>query len=833
MNIKRFYISLALALAFSLLPFVNMQAQPKREFRSAWFTTVWAIDWPSTWGVNTASGARAQQNELKAMVDSLAAANMNACFFQVRGFCDAMYNSAYEPWSKYLTGTRGGVPSYDPLQVLVDYAHAKGIEVHVWMNPYRYSTSAETHGTLPDDYANTHPEWLVNCGGITILNPGLPEVKKRIAAVVADLLSKYDVDGVIFDDYFYQSGYLNSYDDALYAASGTTLSRANWRREQVNEMVRMVRDTIQAVRPYVSFGIGPAGVAGCANTSAPVYGVTPCPVGSDWQYNGIYSDPLAWYDQKLIDYMAPQLYWKIGSGTDYDRLSKWWSTMAGHFGRHMYASPTLSGLVADDVATKSDTYHNDEIAAQMQLNRDYDMMGAPGSCVYSYKKGMTSKNYFSYIRSHVNQHPALPPMKTWKRTDEQKFVTGLANDQYELMWTAPEANLRYAIYDIPTDSIGYPGMVGSSRHLVCLTYQPYIILPSLPSGTMAVAVLDRYGNEYPAVTVGTAAVTETSVPATLTFPQDGADILLPCSFSWQAAPNADSYFFQLSKRADFATVDYEQEVIDPTFFVGDIEWLQSDATYYWRVRTRSINRRDAYSAIRSFSGTQFHIQSPADGERDCSQTLTITTDSVADASADYYFELCSDNSFTTQKMVYTAHSTVPHITVPDSTLKASTLYYVRAKVTFAGVTVQAASVQFRTAALEVPVPTIISPANGDVLHADEVEVCWQEQLSSGFTIELSTNEKFAPRMTKKVKTDAYTFCTTYTGVEPGTYYIRVSAVADAGLTDPSPVVTIQVMEPTALENVDAEQTTTKFFENGQVIIIRNGVRYNVLGTKVE
>ena len=121
------------------------------------------------------------------------------------------------------------------------------------MNPYRYSTSAETHGTLPTDYANTHPDWIVDCGGIKILNPCLPAVKERIAAVVADVTRNYDIDGVIFDDYFYQSGYQNSYDDAYYSASGTTLNRADWRRAQVNEMVRMVHDSIKAIKPYVRF----------------------------------------------------------------------------------------------------------------------------------------------------------------------------------------------------------------------------------------------------------------------------------------------------------------------------------------------------------------------------------------------------------------------------------------------------------------------------------------------------------------------------------------------------------------------------------------------------
>lgn len=190
-------------LALGLCMALSLHAQPKREFRAAWLTTVWAIDWPTTHSSSSASGQQKQQDELVALVDKMANANMNAVFFQVRGFCDAMYKSQYEPWSKYLTGTRGGEPTYDPLQLIIDLAHARGMEVHAWLNPYRYASSDDTYGKNdPKDYHNTHPEWLVNCEGITILNPSLPEAREQICKVVADIVANYDVDGVIFDDYF-------------------------------------------------------------------------------------------------------------------------------------------------------------------------------------------------------------------------------------------------------------------------------------------------------------------------------------------------------------------------------------------------------------------------------------------------------------------------------------------------------------------------------------------------------------------------------------------------------------------------------------------------------
>lgn len=808
---------------------VSVNAQPKREFRAAWLTTVWAIDWPKPHSQNTASGQMLQQQALLAIVDSLAAANMNAVLFQVRGFSDAMYNSRYEPWSKYLTGTRGGVPTYDPLQTLIEYAHYKGIEVHVWMNPYRYGTSADTYGTLPTDYSTTHPDWLVDCGGITILNPCLPAVKERIAAVVADVTRNYDIDGVIFDDYFYQNGYQNSYDDAYYNQSGTVLSRANWRRQQVNEMVRMVRDSIKSIKPYVRFGIGPAGVAGAANTSAPVYGVEPCPVGSDWQYNGIYSDPLAWYDQQTIDYMAPQLYWKIGSGNDFAQLSEWWSKMAAHFSRHMYASPTLSSLVPDATTCNSTQYHADEIGNQVGLTRDYDMVGAPGTCLYSLSTGLNTYGFIRYLRNTVNPHPALVPMMSWYRTDDCVYVNTINKSGNMLTWQAPAPNLRYAVYCIPQDSVGAEGIVGSSHYLLGTTYEPQFTVPAGQTGLYAVAVLDRYGNEYPARTMGNTSW-GSSTAATLTYPLNGGQTLMPCSFQWTSAAGADSYFFQLSRQADFSTIDYEAETIRPEFDSQHLSMLRTDSTYYWRVRTRSINKEDTYSAIQSFTVKIFSIISPINDTRDVDFCPLIVVDSVASPDAEYHFEIATANTFKRDDIVWRDTLSSPRCTVANGALNPSTFYFIRVKVTFGSHSAMSNIVKIRTMAIPVPVPEIISPKNGDVIAQNQVTVEWKEQDSGGFRVELSTADNFPSRMTTAKKIDRGIYSYTYTDVEPGTYYIRVKAVADSGYTDPSEVVQITVTEEqTAITDLPADKAV-KIVENGQVYILRGGKKYTILGT---
>ena len=827
-------------LALGLCLALTLQAQPKREFRAAWLTTVWAIDWPNPYNASTDSQQQKQKESLYALVDSLAEANMNAVFFQVRGFSDAMYNSKYEPWSQYLTGTRGKAPNYDPLQLIIEYAHYKGIEVHAWLNPYRYASSDATYGKNHEkDYHNTHPEWLVDCGGITILNPSLPEVRHQICCVVADIVENYDVDGIIFDDYFHQDGYKNEYDDAQYQATSNGMSRADWRRAQNNLMVRMVNDTIKALKPWVTFGIGPAGVAGKANTSAPVYGVEPCPTpSSDWQYNGIYADPLAWYNEHTIDYMAPQIYWTINSTTNYDLLARWWSDMAGHFDRHMYVSHSLSALKPDGVSLSSGQFHMDEIGAQTELNRLYDRMGAPGSCWYGLSTGLNTKGFIQYIKNQVNPRPAVVPQMTWYRTDDCLYVSNIRQQGNSLKWDAPtNTNVRYVVYAIPTSELGNAGAAGTSKYLLGTSYSSSFNLDasSIVEGTpitYAVAVLDRFGNEFPARTMDNATWGK-SPAAQLEYPANKDNVLIPCYFSWNAAVGADSYFFQLSKSADFSTVDYEYEVVDTTFYVGKIYWLDSNETYYWRVRTRSINKEDTYSEIRSFTGSLFHLLSPVEGDTVQTLTPTFVCDSVATNDAEYTFEIATAQAFGAEDIVFSGKSATPRLTLPDSVLMASRNYFVRATVRFDKAVVTSDVIKFRTLALPVPVPVIIAPVAGETINATSVTVKWQQQQSSGFQVEFSQSASFPNRSTKKYRTDLYSHEYTYEDIAEGTWFVRVAAMQEGGLTDYSEVVSFIVEIPSAVDDIHTSSQPIKVIEDGRMVIYRNGNRYSATGSTTQ
>lgn len=810
-------------LALIQLVTLHAVAQPKREMRGAWVTTVWAIDWPkNSWG--SAANERQQKQEMVNILDSLQAARMNAAFLQVRGFSDAMYNSAYEPWSTYLTGTRGGQPTYDPLAFAIEQAHQRGIELHVWINPYRYSSSEATYGNLPGDYANTHSDWIIRSDAYTtILNPGLPAVRKRLCEVVGDIMSKYDIDGVIFDDYFYHNVPLSE-DRALWQSTGTTLNQNDWRREQIHEMVRMVHDTIKAAKPWVTFGIGPAPQT-CSNSiTAGKYGVDVMPF-SDWQYTSEWSEPIQWYYEGTVDYISPQIYYTIGSKNDYEGFCQWWSKTSNKFGRHFYASESLSGI--------GTSFQSSEIGNQMQMDRDYDKNDAPGHIWYGLMTGISHHGFIRYIRNNVNPYPALPPQMQWhERLASTPIISGMQVSGGRLTWVTPRSNLRYAVYCVPNDSIGQPGIFASGKYLLGMAYTGSFTIPAGTSGKYAVAAVDRYGNEYPVFIFGRNTMATNTAP-TLTFPQDGGAMLMPGYFTWNAVPGADSYFFQLSKTADFAKVLYQHETVAPSFFSGNITWLDNNTTYYWRVVSRMPNADDAVSSVYSFSGSYFKMQAPVNGSRDVELTPTLVCDSTNDATASYLFELATSGTFAQGTVIYSGTSSQPRIQVPAGLLTESATYYVRATLTTSSLKAVSDAISFHTVAMQVPVPVIVSPSEGDIVYATELEVCWQEQPSLGFRVEMSSSTGFEARLTKVSNIEAGTYCYTYKSVKPGTYYLRVKAIADEAYTDPSPVVSIEVRKPTALDDVDADSKAVKTIENGRIVILRDGVRYDIFGQKID
>ena len=495
---------LLLVISLTIAIGINADEALKREMRAAWVATVYRIDWPTS-----TNNASAQKAELNAYLDNLKAQNFNAIFFQVRSMCDAMYQSSYEPWSSYLTGTRGKNPGYDPLQYAVEQCHARGIQCHAWVNPYRWSTGTDWNTDQDKELKNNGMLLTYTSGSTTtiILNPGLPETRQRIVNVIREIITNYDVDGIVFDDYFYPNGIPTNNkaeDYNLWNDSNVDMTFADWRRNNVNMMVSDVYNMIQNTKPEVRFGISPAGVAGTASTSAGQHGVTPCPTGSDWQYNGIFSDPLAWLEQGTIDYISPQIYWKTNHSTNpFGPLTKWWSYIAKHYGRHHYASHSISFL-ASSSNTTSDWA---EIVKQINYSRQYTEDNAPGAVLYSAKNINGNNGGVSglgnYLLANAFQRPAMIPAVTWKTAPGYGAPANLAKSGANLSWSPQEGTLvKYSVYAVPAEatveqasSSTYGGIKGD--HLLGVTYSPSYSLPTAYQDGYwyAVCVIDGYGNE--------------------------------------------------------------------------------------------------------------------------------------------------------------------------------------------------------------------------------------------------------------------------------------------------------------------------------------------------
>lgn len=495
----------AVLLAIAALP---MSSGVKREVRSVWMATVWALDWPSS-----TSSTTAQKNEMVKYLDVLQKNNFNAVYFQVRTMSDAFYKSSYEPWSSYLTGTRGKDPGWDPLAFVVEECHKRGMECHAWVNPYRFSTGS--------NWSTAQDQALKSAGMLlaytksdgkttTILNPGLESVRKRIVDVCKDIISNYDVDGLVFDDYFYPEGIpvtSSAGDYDLWQKSGASMTFGDWRRNNVNQMVADVYNMVQQQKPYVRFGISPAGAACTSAAVAAKHGIDRCPVASDWQYDGIFSDPVAWLEAGTIDYISPQLYWKTNHKTNpFGPMTKWWSYVAKHFGRHHYASHSISFLNSSN--TTSDW---EEIGKQVQFSRDYTENEAPGAVFYSaaYVTGKKQSGFGEWLQVNKFQNKALTPAIDWKKSDLEKVqVSALSKRATVLSWAGVD-NVRYSVYAVP-ESVNVETLDSNipAEYLLGVSYKTTYTMPDdKKSGyNYAVCVLDRYGNEYEPVYYGQSGV---------------------------------------------------------------------------------------------------------------------------------------------------------------------------------------------------------------------------------------------------------------------------------------------------------------------------------------
>jgi uncharacterized lipoprotein YddW (UPF0748 family) len=384
-----------------------------REFRGVWVATVNNIDWPSERGLSAAQ----QRAEMIALLDRAKEINLNAVIFQVRPAADALYASTIEPWSEYLTGTQGQDPGWDPLADWVKEAHARGLELHAWFNPYRARHSEAKSLLAASHIGRTNPEVAKRYGDMLWMDPGEPLAAERTLAVIRDVVRRYDIDGVHIDDYFYPYPIQNPLppgapkdtpreeidfpDDPSwqrYVAAGGKLSRADWRRDNVNRLVQRIHETVRKDKPWVKFGISPFGIA---RSDRRPPGIT----GFD-QFEKLFADAELWFEFGWCDYFTPQLYWPIDQRAQaFTSLLDYWITQ-NKSGRHLWP-----GLFTSRIDDSANSWSSAEILAQVALTRT--RTGATGHVHFSAVALMQDRKAIATNLAALYSTPALVPASPW------------------------------------------------------------------------------------------------------------------------------------------------------------------------------------------------------------------------------------------------------------------------------------------------------------------------------------------------------------------------------------------------------------------------------------
>ena len=473
-------------LLLALLPF-TADAQ-KREFRGAWIQCV-----NGQW---QGMSPEKMQQTLTYQLDELRRDGCNAIIFQVRAECDALYQSSLEPWSRFLTGTQGVAPSpaWDPLAWMVTECHRRGMELHAWINPYRAKTKVTTK-LASTHIAVQHPERVFAYDGLYILNPALEENRNYICEVVRDIVSRYDVDGLHIDDYFYPypaPGQQIPDDRDFQQHSNGITDKNDWRRYNVNLFIQQLSETIHATKPWVKFGVSPFGIyhndrkQGSQNASVPGSATNGLQ-----NYDDLYADVLLWVNNGWIDYCVPQLYWQIGhTAADYKTLLQWWD-------RYASSRPLFIGEDVERTAKYGD------MAQKMQLhNQAHNVSGT----VLWYAKAAVDNtgNYGTLLRNNYWNRLALQPEMPFlsKRAPGKvrKVKPVWTADGYILFWTEPKSKAwddtatRYAVYAFAQGET----VTTDDAHLVAITTSTYYKLPyndGRQRYTYVVTALNRIDNE--------------------------------------------------------------------------------------------------------------------------------------------------------------------------------------------------------------------------------------------------------------------------------------------------------------------------------------------------
>ena len=455
--------------------------QVQREFRAAWIATVANINWPSKPGLSV----DVQKEEAIQLLDLLADHHYNAVIFQVRPQCDAFYPSDLEPWSYFLTGTQGLAPSpfYDPLDFWIKEAHRRGIELHVWLNPYRAHHT--TGGEITEkSIVRTRPDLAVALqNGYWWLDPGKKETQEHSYQVAMDLVKRYDIDGVHFDDYFYPYPSYNDNDDfpdndsyLAYQQKGGKLDKSDWRRQNVNDFIRKLYKGIKKEKKHIKFGISPFGIW------RPGY---PASIQGFDQYDQLYADAKLWLNKGWIDYFTPQLYWPINQiPQSFPVLLEWWQN-ENYKKRHLWPGLNVGRFQGKEAI--------DETINQIMISRAL-VKDSPGTIHWSIGPLVRNDSLIQNIFLGPYNHPALPPSSPWlsKKTPLINSMTRSNLSGKSILQIKTNAEFRIIVIYYLEDAIW------NYKIIPCEDSEPEysLIEPYLDAtGRVLISIVDLYGNE--------------------------------------------------------------------------------------------------------------------------------------------------------------------------------------------------------------------------------------------------------------------------------------------------------------------------------------------------
>lgn len=471
--------------------FAQLGPNPKREFRGTWIQCIN--------GQFQGLSPQQMQANLTRQLDVCQAAGVNVVIFQVRGEADALYQSNYEPWSRFLTGTQGKNPGWDPLLWMVEQCHNRNMEIHAWINPFRAKTKGTTALAASHPY-NKHPERFFSYDGLLLFDPGQEVNHKYICSVVKDIVSRYDIDGLHIDDYFYPypvAGVQIPDLETFRANPNGFQHIADWRRYNVNCFIEKLYSTVHETKPWVKFGVSPFGIYHNAKSGDKIPGSETKGLQN---YDDLYADILFWINKGWVDYLVPQVYWEIGhSAADYERLVNWW-------GRYAAGRPLVIGQDIERTVKAADAKVTGRNQMDAKLKQTRVTRGIKGNC-YWYSAALTRNegNYAYRLQQDYQHIPAFQP--TMSFIDDKapgkpsKVKTMWMPDGYYLFWTAPKAKRemdkarQYAVYRFHK---GEKVNINNNQHLVAIVRQPFYKLPydkGQDKYTYVVTALDRLQNE--------------------------------------------------------------------------------------------------------------------------------------------------------------------------------------------------------------------------------------------------------------------------------------------------------------------------------------------------